>query len=387
MMNILMISPFYSPNIGGVETHLDDLVSELDSRGYKVVVHSYSPITTPGVKWKSKSAIGKNSIVYRHRWFGKNLFHFVENHPLLDFLYLTPYLLLCVFIYMLLNKKDIDVIHAHGLNAALIGVFLKKIFKKRLIVSTHAVYKFNSNSTVSKAVRNILTKADKILCVSSSSQDELIRIGIDKNKMDVYKQWINLDNFSYPEENIQKKIRNNIKFDDKFSILFVGRLIKKKGAQYLCEVATMLPNINFVFIGSGPLEYRINNMAEKYNNIKFIGKIKNNELNQYYQAADLLCVPSQYEEGFPRVPMEAVSCGLPVIASNIGGKGGLIEMLNDDVAIFIEPTIDNIKEEILALYNDSNRLIALKKNCKNYALSNFSKENINFIMKHYKIVN
>ena len=382
-MNILMLSPFYSPNIGGVETHLDDLVSELDARGFTVIAHSYSPITTPGVKWESKSVIGKNSTVYRYKWFGKNLFHFLENHPVMDFLYLTPYLGARVSIFMLFNHKKVDVIHAHGFNAAFIGVLLKKIFNKRLIVSTHTLYGLNNKSFVSKVIKNILKRADKILCVSKSSQRELIDIGINKSKIDVYRYWIDLNQFKPADEFTQIKLLNNVKLNDKFSVLFVGRLIEKKGVKQLCEAAITLPNINFIFIGTGYIENYIKKMAELYNNIIYIGKVSNNKLNQYYGMANLLCVPSQYEEGFGRVSMEAVACGLPVIASNKGGKGGLLEALDENVSLFIDPTVDNIKKAILNLSQDKNYYMTLKNNCRSYALKNFSQDNVNLIIKYY----
>ena len=57
---ILILTPFFSTNIGGVETHFDDLVEALDDNGYKVYVQTYSPITTANVEWKSKEKKGNN---------------------------------------------------------------------------------------------------------------------------------------------------------------------------------------------------------------------------------------------------------------------------------------------------------------------------------------
>ena len=92
MKGILIISPFFYPNIGGVETHLSDLVKEL-SKKYKVFVHTYSPITTQNTSWQKKEK-SKNLVIFRHGWFGKNLFHKLEKYSILQFLYLTPYLFL-----------------------------------------------------------------------------------------------------------------------------------------------------------------------------------------------------------------------------------------------------------------------------------------------------
>ena len=89
---ILILSPFFSPNIGGPESHLDDLVSALDKGEYKVFVQTYSPITTRNVVWEPREKKGDSIEITRYRWVGKNLFHKLENYPFLDFLYLTPYL-------------------------------------------------------------------------------------------------------------------------------------------------------------------------------------------------------------------------------------------------------------------------------------------------------
>ena len=57
---ILILCPFFSPNIGGVETHLDDLVTKLDQLKYNVFVQSHSPITTPNVAWLKNEKRGQN---------------------------------------------------------------------------------------------------------------------------------------------------------------------------------------------------------------------------------------------------------------------------------------------------------------------------------------
>ena len=55
---ILILTPFFSPNIGGVESHLDDLVTALDQQGYLVFVQTYSPLTTEKTLSKKEEYIG-----------------------------------------------------------------------------------------------------------------------------------------------------------------------------------------------------------------------------------------------------------------------------------------------------------------------------------------
>ena len=130
---ILILTPFYSPNIGGVESHLDDLVAALDEKRYRVFVQTYSPLTTDNTQYEKEEYQGNSVQINRHKWIGKNLFHKLENHPILDFLYLTPYLFIRSFFFMITNSKKIETIHAQGLNAGIIGVLLKIVFKKMVV--------------------------------------------------------------------------------------------------------------------------------------------------------------------------------------------------------------------------------------------------------------
>lgn len=374
---ILILTPFFSPNIGGVETHLDDLTRGLGKRGYKVYVQTYSPITTPGIYWKSRERKNEHICIRRYRWFGKNLFHKLEKYPFFDFLYLTPWLFLRTFCWLLKNREKIDVIHAQGLNAAWMGTVYKKIFRKKLVVSVHAVYEIDEKSSLAKRIAKILGKADKILALSNAAQEELLALGVKKEKLSVFRYWIDLEKF---RPGNKAELRGKLDLENKFSVLFVGRLIEKKGVRILVLAAEALPEANFIFAGTGPEEKFLKAAQKKFQNIDFLGSVANRDLPQYYAAADALCIPSQYEEGFGRVAMEAVACGTPVIASD---KGGLREALDERVSVFVEPTPENIKEAIGKLQSDEELHRRLQSNCRAYAERNFSENNIEDILKYY----
>lgn len=359
--SILVLTPFYFPNIGGVETHLSDLVKEL-SKKYKVFVHTYSPITTLNVKYQ-KFEKHKNIKIYRYPWFGKTLFHKLEKFPIFDFLYLTPYLFLRTFIWMLSNHKKIKIIHSHGFNGAFCGLLLSKIFNKKHLISTHAIY---DNINTSLILKYTLNNSNHILCLSKASAQQLIKWGINKSKISVYKYWIDLNIF----KPFQKKEKD-------FSILFVGRLIEKKGIKILVKTAKLLPNIKFIFIGTGPLTEYLKSLKEK--NILFLGKIENTKLSEYYSKYHIFCAPSLYEEGYGRVVMEAVACGTPVIASN---RGGLPEALDPTVSILVKPTNQTtLKKAILKMQKEYKKY---QNKCRPYALKNFSTKNLKLITRFYE---
>jgi len=132
---ILILTPFFAPNVGGVETHLNDLTAYLAEEGYYTYILTYKPITSKiNAPYFTKT---RNLEISRLPWFGFNLFSKLEPFPILEFLYITPWLLINAFIFLLFKKNFIKVIHAQGLNSAFIGALLKVIFRKRLVVSTH----------------------------------------------------------------------------------------------------------------------------------------------------------------------------------------------------------------------------------------------------------
>jgi len=364
IQGILIITPFFHPNIGGVETHLTDLVDELSKKNH-VYVHTYSPITTSQVSWK-KVEKHPNLEIFRHFLFGKNLFHVLEKYPILQFLYLTPNLFLHTFIWMAKHHKKISVIHSHGFNAAFIGHILSKIYNKKHIISTHAIYDYLKPSHF---LLRLINQSYITLTLSKASQKQLINWGVNSNKLSVYRYWINLNLFKVTQAK-----------NKQFTVLFVGRLITKKGIKLLIKTAKKMPYIDFNFIGTGPLEKYLKNHSIKFKNINFLGKIDNKLLPQYYSQSHLLCVPSLYQEGFGRVVMESVACGTPVLASNLGG---LSEALNDTVSILTKPTSKNLFISINRLYKNKDLYSKLSKHCRSYALTNFSNKNILSIIKYY----
>jgi len=375
----MILTHFFRPNVGGVETHLDDLVNYLVGTGYDVNVLTYQPLVTnaraPVFERK------ENLTIWRAPWPGWGLFNVLEPHPVLQFLYLTPGLLMWSFVFMVLNSRSIHVIHAHGLVPAFIGRLLKAIWHKRLVVSIHAVYGWlydlKQNSLGGRVIRDILFGADAILALAERSREELISLGIPADKISVFTYWVDQRVFC-PRSHQESRAR--LGWNDDFVVLFAGRLIPVKGIETLVDVAKMLPQMRFVFVGDGPLREFLIQAAEKQGNIFFAGRLANSELPVYYSAADILCVPSQYEEGFGRVILEALSCGCPVVGAK---KGGIPETMDDSVGILVEPTAAQLVDALEHLWRQPHMLEKLRRNCRPYAERRFGLHNAQIIEKSY----
>lgn len=375
--SILILSPFFRPNIGGVETYLNDLCEYLIKHDYMVYVLTYQPLTTKtkGKKYEKKG----NLEIRRISWFGHNWFHKLEPYPLLEFLYLIPCLFIYTFFFLLRNYRKIDVIHAQGLSAAFITKFLAKVFKKRAIMSTCAVYNLDRRLLFAKVVKWMLFDFDKILPLANFSKQELIHIGLPKDKINTYYLWVDQEKYK-PRDKKESKDRINLR--EKFIVLFIGRLIKMKGVDILIEVARQVDKkINFVFIGDdGPLLSVVEEAVVKYDNISLVKGVRGHQLIPYYQAADILIVPSQYEEAFGKVIIEALSCGTPVIGAD---KGAIPDIVTTSVGITVNPTVENIKREIEYFYCHPDILSKLIANCRPHAERYFGEKNAEIIIESY----
>ena len=379
-MKILQITPFFSPNIGGVETHLDDLVKELAVNKISSDVLTYQPVMSKE-KALSEERVG-NYIYIRRLEIFRNLFIKVEPYPILDFLLLTPTLLIYSFYFLFKNHSKIDIIHSHGLNAALIGCILKFFFRKPLIISTHVTYALEK-TFLSKLVFKIFDFSDYILTLSFASKNELIKLGINKNKIEVYRYWVNQNLFKLRDRDVLRKEYGFQKND--FIVLFVGRLIEKKGLIPLIEGFNLLNDmkIKLLIAGTGPLEDYVKEGSEKNKNIIFLGGLKSELLKDYYSLSNTLIIPSTHDEGFGRVILEALSCGLPIIASN---RGGIPEAVDENVSILFKVNPKNVFENILLMRKmvEEKGIDRMSKICREFAEKNYSCGNINTFIKIYE---
>lgn len=375
LKSVLIITSHYPPNIGGVENHLQALVAGLIKRKWKVIVSTYQPLAQSRMAPFVEKENGFT--IYRFPWLAFNIFHKLTPYPVLEFLFLFPGLFLMTLI-VLIRHPGVDVIHCQGLVPSAVGVFMKFLFQKRVISSTHNLYFFPKRGLYPFFARLFFSLTDKVLTPTVFAKEELVKIGVSPKKVTIFHYWIDLEIFS-PKGKL--KLKKKLKWG-KFTVLFVGRLIETKGVKLLLEILPKLnKKIQLVIIGTGPLTNEIKRAEKNFLNLKYLGGIENNDLPTYYSAADLVVVPSLVDEGFGFVVMEAIACGTPVLAAK---KGGLLDAISPKTGRLVEPTVQNFKEAIEQLFYNPAEISFLKSNCRDYALKNFSDKNILGIMMTYE---
>jgi len=370
---VLMISPTFSPVIGGSEIYSNDLYEYLSRRGHRV----YLIACTFSLKGKYRLVERRgNSSIRRIPCLNRKLLEKTARHPFVYPFLIIPPLFLYSFFFLLWHRNKVDVIHAQSVSAGLVAASLAAIFKKRNVVTTHGKY-FSDNlyhlqyNRYVRFIKRVLGSFDKILAINEQSKEELLEVGVRADKIIIAPHWVDQQMFSVQDK---KMCKEDTGWQGRFVVLYAGRFVEDKGvSQIIAAAKTINRDVVFAFAGTGPLEDAVSNAAKDGPNIIYLGRVDNERMPIYYNAADLILVPSRHAgDGIPRVITEALSCGTPIIGAN---RGGIPDVVNSSVGIIIEPAAAGIKKAIEALFDDRDKLKRLADNCRRYAESRFSIRN------------
>jgi glycosyltransferase involved in cell wall biosynthesis len=166
----------------------------------------------------------------------------------------------------------------------------------------------------------------------------VLRLGADKAKTSVMYNGVDTNCF-HPVK--KGESRKKLGLPKKRKIIFSARrLVYKNGIDTLIESAHLVarnnPDILFVVAGKGPSRKLIEDRTKELgieDNIKLTGFVPDDLLPVYYDAADYFVLPSASGEGLPLVLFEAMACGLPVIATTVGGTPEIINHMKNGVLV------------------------------------------------------
>jgi glycosyltransferase involved in cell wall biosynthesis len=236
--------------------------------------------------------------------------------------------------------------------------------------------------------RRVAKDAQKIITPSAYLKKIVTAWGIaDERIRVIYNSVKEIDLSPLRKDEIKKELK--ISGD---MILSAGRLVPWKGFPRLIDIMPELLKINPSFIlviaGEGPerknLEEQINNL-NLGQNVKLTGILKQEGLWNYMQAADLFVLNTQYE-GLPHIVIEAMKCGLPVIASKAGGNP---EVIRDKVSGWLVNYNDEeqIKNAVLSLCRDKDLARSMAENAREEVRDKFDKRSMIFnILEELKSV-
>jgi glycosyltransferase involved in cell wall biosynthesis len=229
---------------------------------------------------------------------------------------------------MLVKKNKYDLIHAHWLiPQGLISVFILRYLYKatpKILCTSHGGDLFSFQSTFFNKIQKwVLNNSDGITVVSEHMRKICLHITNIEEKIYVCSMGVDLMNAFIPLENVRR---------DSNKILFVGRLVEKKGVTVLLNathsVVRKYPELKLVIVGDGPERGKLETLCKELNiehAVEFFGALKQNQLPEIYSSASIVVMPSNDQEGLGLVAIEAMGCGCAVIASSLPAVEDIVE--------------------------------------------------------------
>jgi glycosyltransferase involved in cell wall biosynthesis len=231
----------------------------------------------------------------------------------------------------------------------------------------------------------------------------------EKVKQKIYKILLNnVDVFIAPSKNSKKNFKkqdfinseviniyNGIKLLKYYEIkilkkiLYIGRLSKEKGVEYLLNAIPLIlkkqPKVRCDIVGDGPERERLESLVKKLKlskNVKFLGKIAYEKIEECYRKSTVVVIPSICPDTLPQVCLEAMSVGRPVIGSNIGGIPEMID--NGKTGYLVKPKDPKqISEKVIKLFKNQKLLKIMGKRAHIKSAQFSIEEHINNLEKLY----
>ncbi len=218
--------------------------------------------------------------------------------------------------------------------------------------------------------------ADVIMVNSPWSRDALISEGVPAQKIEILPLAYEPSPFT-PKEEMRSE-------DNPLRVLWLGDVIPRKGIQYLVEAAKILTGENVEFIVVGKIRIPAAIVQNAPGNIKWKGLISRSQTIQFYQKSDLFVLPT-LSDGFAITQLEAMSYGLPVVATNNCGR-----VVQDGLNGYIIPSHDSLvlAESIFKCMKNRDLLVAMSKNsqerAKQFGISQYGEKLITILRTHYE---
>jgi glycosyltransferase involved in cell wall biosynthesis len=328
MKIVILVYRFPPKWLAGTEIASYNLAMQLAKRGHEVYVITSRDDGLPG--FSQDNGFNVHRVIWpRTRILGNPLFWFK--------------------IVLKTRSLKPDLVHAQDLSMGLPAWLIKKILKIPYIVWGRGSDVYLQGRFGKLITRVVLKNADAILVLTEDMRKQLHKIS--NAEISVIPNGIDLEKYSKVAENLPKEAGRK-------NILFVGTLYPVKGVRYLIMamkiVHDALPEARLILVGDGEERGQLTILTNQLgisDCVQFVGKVPHNDVQTFLYKADIFVLPS-LSEGFPNVILEAMACGLPIVASRVGG---VPDIMKDGVHGYLveakEP--DKIAEKILILLNNN----------------------------------
>lgn len=358
---ILVITPFFYPQVGGSQQFMEDIYANLIKRhpAFRVDVLCYNTKNQASLTMHGRLSI------YRIPCWDVLPGQFVLPKPL------------ALIRFLFAKRHEYDTIHCSTrfFDSSWWAPLYAKLFKKKIILTDHCANHPIHNSKFVNAIAKIIDSTivrwslvlyDEIYVTNKAAKQFMRKFfGLNPKVM-----------YGGVDTTIFKPLKNK-KNNKRIKVIFAGRMIKSKGIVEIFSVAKILKDLDFILVGDGSMVDVINRKisSEKLENIRVLGNLNKRKLAKVLASSDIFIHPSYHHEGFPNALLEAGACKLSVIATNVGGTKEIITHQKTGILIKTKNT-EQLKNYLKKLSSNSNLRKKLSCNLYKKIMENFTWNNL-----------
>jgi glycosyltransferase involved in cell wall biosynthesis len=323
-MKILMVISQFDPIIGGAEKQAQLLAKKLNEKGVGVdLITGWWKFGTPRKEMIDGIRVFRNFCFWG--MFG------IENNRMIRMLGGILYVI-SLGTYLFLHGREYDIIHVHqflypAFVSALIG---QKILKKPVLVKSAS----SGGTSDIKLLRKVplgslqldflLKEVEILVAVSKATAHDFKEIGYSESRI------------SYIPNGVEIPIPGKTNYDRVIQVITVTRLSQEKGVDILLrswtEVVREIGNLRLFIVGDGPLDSQLKALSRSLGigaSVDFVGMVE--DASKFLGATDLFVLSSR-SEGMSNALLEAMSYGIPCIATQVGGNSELLGAENHEIS-------------------------------------------------------
>lgn len=303
--NICMVSDFFYPNTGGVESHIFQLSQCLIQRGHKVIVITHEYDNRKGVRYMTNGL----KVYYLP-------FRAFYNQCIFPSGFITAPLVRSVLI-----RENITIVHGHSSFSALAheSMLHARNLGLKTVFTDHSLFGFADASAIitNKFLELSLLECDSVICVSHvSKENTVLRAKLDPSLVYVIPNAVDSHMFT---PDVTQRNPNRV------NVIVVSRLVYRKGTDLLVGVIPKIcekyPEVNFIIAGEGPKRTELEEMIEKqelFQRVQLLGPVEHSGVRDVLNQGHLF-LNTSLTEAYCMAIVEAASCGLQVVTTDVGG--------------------------------------------------------------------
>lgn len=287
----------------------------------------------------------------------------------------------CMFLSTLATVRrlrrtfDFDVIDAHYVYPdGFAAVILGRVLDRPVVVSARGsdINLYSQMPLIRPLLRRTLRQAACVIAVSEALKDSVVRLGISEDHVRVIPNGVDAQKFTPIP---RREARTRLGLDEGTYLLSVGNLTENKGfhllirALHLLRTRHHMSGLSLLIVGDGPMRQELERLAASLNvadRVRFAGRVAHEHLYTWYSAADLFCLASA-REGWPNVLMEAMACGLPIVATGVGGVPEIVS--SEAIGLLARRDYKELAQTILAAFQRPWRADVLRQHAAPFSWS------------------